>query len=453
MKSSILVVVACAVCVVLLAQPMPDSKTREIVIRGVNVIPMDREVVLTDQTIIIRNEKIVSVGKGLKPGKGALIIEGKGKYIIPGLAEMHAHVPPVDAQKPMEDVLKLFALNGVTTIRGMLGHPQHLVLRQHVRDGSVWGPQLFTTGPSFNGFSVTSPEAGADMVKNQKDAGYDYLKLHPGLTREKFDAIAHTAKEVNIPYVGHVSFGVGVWHAINSDYNSIDHLDGFIEGMVPGIEEMVEAEAGLFGMLVADRADTSRIPQLMSELKAHQVWVVPTQALAERWFNPSYTIEQFNQDPNKKYMDTAVVGQWTRAKQNLHAGKKYDPASMQRFIQLRRKLIRACDRAGVGLLLGCDAPQVFNVPGFSTHLELQYLVKAGLSPYRALRTGTIHVGEYLNDPLLGVVKPGAHADLLLVEGNPLDDISNTQKIAGVLLRGKWISKEFIRSELKKLEKQ
>ncbi len=156
----------------------------------------------------------------------------KGKYLIPGLAEMHAHVPPIDDMEPMKDVLFLFAANGITTIRGMLGHPKHLELRSKIQSGEVLGPRLFTTGPSINGMSVTSPESGAAMVRKQKEAGYDFLKLHPGLTRDKFDAIASTANEVQIPFVGHVSFGVGVWRAIDAGYSSIDHLDGFIEGLV-----------------------------------------------------------------------------------------------------------------------------------------------------------------------------------------------------------------------------
>jgi imidazolonepropionase-like amidohydrolase len=432
------------------AQEVIDSRQREIVIQSVNVVPMDSERILENQTVVIKDGRITAIGSKIKPGKRALIINATGKYLLPGLAEMHAHVPPVDDLAPMKDVLFLFAANGITTIRGMLGHPRHLELRSKVQSGEILGPRFFTTGPSFNGMSVTSPEAGAEMVRKQKEAGYDFLKLHPGLSRAKFDAIAATAHEVGIPFAGHVSFGVGVWHAIDAEYSSIDHLDGFVEGMVPGIEAMVEQQTGLFGMFVADRVDTTQIPKLMNALYNKKIWVVPTQSLAERWFSPAFEAENFRLDPDAVYMDPKTVTQWIESKKNLQANPQYDAARIDRFVKLRRKLIRACQDYDVGLLLGCDAPQVFNVPGFSTHNELQYLVAAGLTPYQALRTGTVNVAKYLHMDKGGMIQVGFIADLVLISGNPLVDINQTKKVEGVVLDGKWLSKTYLQNGLKKL---
>jgi imidazolonepropionase-like amidohydrolase len=365
---------------------------------------------------------------------------------------MHAHVPPVDDLAPMQEVLTLFTANGITTIRGMLGHPRHLELRNKINSGEIIGPHFYTTGPSFNGQSVKTPAQAAAMVREQKQAGYNYLKLHPGLSLETFNAIAQTAKEVNIPFVGHVSFKVGVWRAAEAGYSSIDHLDGFVEGMVPGIEAMNEQQAGLFGMFVADKADTTQIPKLMQALKKQNTWVVPTQALAERWFAPAAP-EQFQQAPEMVYMSPEVRRNWENSKRNLQANPQYNAARITDYIQLRRRLILACQRSGVGLLLGCDAPQVFNVPGFSTHQELQYLVEAGLTPYEALRTGTVNVATYLNQPgKSGIIKLGAASDLILLDGNPLQDIKQTRNIAGVMLGTNWLSKSYLQEELKKLEK-
>lgn len=432
-------------------QPV-DSRTQEIVLLSVDVIPMDTERILTDQTVIIKDGKVVAMGEKIKYNKKAHIVNADGKYLIPGLAEMHAHVPPNDDLDAAKEVLLLFACNGITTIRGMLGHPKHLELREMIKKGEVLGPRLFTTGPSFSGFSVKTPEDGERMVREQKVAGYDFLKLHPGLTKDNFAAIAKAAHEVGIPFVGHVSFGVGIWRAIEANYSSIDHLDGFVEGMVPGIETMVEQQAGLFGMFVADRADESVIPKLMQGLKEHNIWVVPTQALAERWFAADFTPEIFMNESNTKYMKKEIIDQWVQNKQNLMANPQYDPDEINNFINLRRRLIKACQDSGVGLLLGCDAPQVFNVPGFSTHNELQYLVRSGLTPFEALKTGTVNVARYLNLPDAGVIKEGAVADLILISGNPLVNISETQNIDGVMLNGKWLSEEYLQSQLKQLEK-
>ncbi len=433
-------------------QQLIDSNQREIVFTSVNVVPMDSERIIENQMVMVKNGKVVSIGKKVKYGKDALVIDAKGKYLIPGLAEMHAHVPPNENIESHKEVLFLFAANGITTIRGMLGHPKHLELRTMVNSGEVFGPRFYTTGPSFNGLSVKTAERGAAMVREQKAAGYDYLKLHPGLTKETFAAVSTTAKEVGIPFAGHVSFGVGVWRAIDAGYSSIDHLDGFVEAMVPGIESMVEQQTGLFGMFVADKADESVIPKLMKGLKEKNIWVVPTQSLADRWFDSRFTGEEFLKDPDAKYMAKATVNQWIESKKTLMANAQYDAKKIEGFIKLRRKLIYECQRNGVGLLLGCDAPQVFNVPGFSTHNELKYLVDAGLTPYQALRTGTVNVAKYLNLADAGMIQAGAVADLVLIAGNPLADITNSKKVEGVMVHGKWLSKSEIDAGLKKLEK-
>lgn len=437
------------------SQQAIDSRTKEIVFRNVNVIPMDKNEVLPGQDVVIKNGTITAIGptSKIKYSKDALVIDAKGKYLSPGLAEMHAHVPPVDDLEPMKDVLKLFALNGVTTIRGMLGHPRHLELRSKIQSGEIIGPRFITSGPSFNGNSVKTPEAAAAMVRDQKKAGYDFLKLHPGITKENFAVIAATAKEVNIPFAGHVSFDVGVWRAINAGYATIDHLDGFVESLVPGIENMKEQETGLFGLFLADKADESGIQKLTDSLRNHHIWVVPTQALAERWFHPTKDPEALGREPEMKYMDSNTVNNWVNTKKNLLNNSNYKPATVTKLIELRKKLIKACNKNGVGLLLGSDAPQVFDVPGFSVYHELRYLVDAGLTPYEALKTGTVNVGKFLNRDDIGVVKAGAVSDLLLLNGNPLNDISQAKNIEGVMMGNLWMPKEYIAAELKKLEKR
>ncbi|HEY0653455.1 MAG TPA: amidohydrolase family protein [Chryseosolibacter sp.] len=437
------------------AQQPASNANREIVFEDVNVLTMVTDELKQHQTVVTRNGKVTAIGpvKKVRFGKDALVINGEGKFLIPGLAEMHGHVPPIDDLQPMKDVLALFAVNGITTVRGMLGHPKHLELRAMVQKGEILSPHFYTTGPSINGMSVTSPEAGAEMVRQQKKAGYDFLKMHPGLSRAKFDSIAATANKIGIPFVGHVSFGVGVWRAIEAGYSSIDHLDGFIEGLVPGIESMVEQQTGPFGMQVADKADTTKIPQLMNALKAGNIWVVPTQSLAERWFSPHYTSDDFRKDPNVKYMNPNTVNQWITSKNNLMNDPNFNVSRAEYFVKLRRKLIAECQKNGIGLLLGCDAPQIFNVPGFSTHNELEYLVKAGLTPYQALETGTVNVAKYLKIKNAGTIEVGSVSDLILLNGNPLEDINHVRAQSGVMIGTRWMDKTFIDNELKRLVKQ
>ena len=436
------------------AQQTIDNREKEIVFSNVSIIPMGRNEVLPNRDVVVKNGIITAIAPTAKYkySKDALVIDAKGKWLMPGLAEMHAHVPPVDDIEPMKDVVKLFALNGITTIRGMLGHPGHIELRSKIQSGEIVGPRFITSGPSFNGNTVKTPDSAAAMVRDQKKMGYDFLKLHPGLSKENFAAIAATANEVNIPFAGHVSFDVGVWRAINAGYATIDHLDGFVESLVPGIEKMKEEQTGLFALFIADKADESGIPKLMDSLRAHHIWVVPTQSLAERWFDPGKNADALGSEPEMKYMDAATVNNWISTKKNLLSNPEYKPSTAIRLIEIRRKLIYACNKSGVGLLLGSDAPQVFDVPGFSVHHELHYLVDAGLTPYEALKTGTVNVGKFLNRKDIGVIKPGAVSDLLLLSGNPLEDINQSKNIEGVMMGNLWMNKEYINAELKKLEK-
>jgi hypothetical protein len=223
--------------------------------------------------------------------------------------------------------------------------------------------------------------------------------------------------------------------------------------MVPGIETMVEQQTGPFALQVADKADTTKIPALMQALKKNNIWVVPTQSLAERWFSPHYSSDDFKKDPNRKYMSANTVNQWISSKDNLMNDPNYNVTKAEIFLKLRRRLVLECQRNGVGLLLGCDAPQIFNVPGFSTHNELEYMVQAGLTPFQALQSGTVNVAKYLNVKDAGTVEVGSQADLILLQGNPLKDINQVRQQDGVMIGTKWMDKRFIDSELQRLIKQ
>lgn len=434
----------------------PPLLAGEIVFRNVNVVPMTGDTVLALQDVVARAGVITGLGPSGSLGwsDSALVIDATGKYLLPGLTEMHAHVPPENDLQPMQEVLLLFALNGVTTIRGMLGHPRHLELRTKINNGEIFGPRLYTAGPAIAGDDIQTPEKARSEVIAQKQAGYDFLKiLMPALSKEAFDAVVATAHEVKIPFAGHVPGTVGVRGAIDAGYATIDHLDGFVESLVPGIENMNWGDVGLFGMFVANQADTSGIPALVQRLRERQIWVVPTQCLAERWFAPGDVSRTFMAAPEMIYMNADELKEWSDMREQIVKYTQYDSTEIEVFRRIRKQLVFECNKNGVGLLLGSDAPQVYNVPGFSAHHELRYLVEAGLTPYEALRCGTANVGRFWGRDDLGVVKPGAVADLILLNANPLENISNTRRIEGVLLGHRWMSGAFIAETLKKLEKR
>lgn len=426
----------------------------QLVFQSVNVIPMDTETVVENQDVVMSEGKILAVGPTgqVTYNTDATIVDGKGKYLIPGLAEMHAHVPPVDDIEPMKEVLTLFLANGVTTIRGMLGHPRHLELRDKINSGEIVGPHFYTTGPSFNGNTVKTAEEGAQRVRDQKAAGYDYLKLHPGLTPETFGAIATTANEVGIPFVGHVSFDVGIDRAINGSYSSIDHLDGIVEGLVPDIDKIGEEASGLFAIYSSPLADTSRLPRILAGLREKHVWLVPTQSLAERWMAP-IEIETSLAAPEMKYMKQETLDNWANAKKSLIEDKRYNADKVKDYVALRRKIIKDSEDGGVGILLGSDAPQIFNVPGFSIHHELVYMVDAGLTPFQALQTGTTNVAEYLHKQNAGAIKEGFVSDVVLLNANPLENIENSKQIEGVMLGEKYLPRTALDSMLASVAKR
>ncbi|MEQ8423306.1 MAG: amidohydrolase family protein [Cyclobacteriaceae bacterium] len=431
----------------------PDSKNPQWVFQSVNVIPMDQDRVLENQDVVVSEGKILAIGETgkIEFAPNATVIDGKGKYLIPGLAEMHAHVPPVDDIEPMKEVLSLFLANGITTIRGMLGHSRHLELREKINAGEILGPHFYTTGPSFNGNTVKTAEEGAQRVRDQKEAGYDYLKMHPGLTPETFAAITSTANEVGIPFVGHVSFDVGIQRAIEAGYSSIDHMDGFVEALVPDIEKIGEEGNGLFGIWSSPLVDTTRIPEIIQGLKEKNIWMVPTQALAERWMSPEPAEVHLNA-PEMKYMRKETLENWGNAKKNLLEDKRFEAEKVNAYINLRRKLIYECQQNGVGILLGSDGPQIFNVPGFSVHHELKYLVDSGLTPFEALQTGTVNVADYLGKDGSGMVQAGAISDLILLNANPLEEIQNTLQIESVMIGEKYLPRDTLNAMLKKLVK-
>lgn len=419
---------------------------------GVNVIPFDRERVLEDQTVLVRGSRIAEIGPtaNVAVPDGARVIDAAGKYLMPGLAEMHAHIPPTaEDEAGVRRVLFLYAASGVSTARGMLGHPRHLELREQAARNEIISPRIYSSGPSLNGNSVQSPDQAARMVEEQKAAGYDFLKLHPGLSRTEFDAIDAAADRVGIAYAGHVSEDVGLERALEAGYASIDHLDGYMRQLATG-GVPADVEPGLFGVNLTRWIETDRMPELARATREAGVWNVPTQSLMEHLAGPE-TPEELAARPEMRYVSPQTVQQWVNAKRQFQAQPLLTPESAERYIQIRRMLIQQLHEAGAGLLLGSDAPQIFNVPGFALQHELAMLVASGLTPYEALETGTRNPAIYF-DALdeWGTVEPGKSADLILLEANPLEDIDNLRRKSGVMIRGRWLPQAEIEGRLNEI---
>ena len=405
---------------------------------NVNVIPMSTETVLEEQTVIVENGiiKLIDDVDQVAIPEEAQAVDGTDRFLVPGLAEMHAHVPDTGSGE-LERYLTLFVANGVTTIRGMLGRPSHLELRRKLLDGEVLGPRLVTSGPSLNGRSVSGVADARRQVREQAAAGYDFIKVHPGLSGAEFTALAETANELGIPFAGHVPVAAGVATALELGMASIDHLDGYLVALLPPDSYRSGGYGGFFDVMLAQEVEAEKIGDVAAATAAAGTWNVPTQVLIEQLVDAT-PVEELRLRPEMKFMPPETVENWVAAKNRQLAERGFNANTAALAISLRRRLILALHEAGAGLLLGSDAPQVFNVPGFSLHRELDVLVQSGLTPFEALATGTTAVAEFLGTNT-GTVAVGKSADLLLLDANPLEDIRNSRRIHGVMLRGQWLS--------------
>jgi imidazolonepropionase-like amidohydrolase len=398
---------------------------------GVNVVPMDRERVIENQTVIIRDGRIAEIGPSskVKIPQDAMRVEAQGKYLMPGLAEMHGHLPhPNQGEAVAQSFLTLFVANGVTTVRGMFGFPNHPALRDRIAKGEVLGPRLYAASPALSGQSVHSPEEAEQLVRKYKQDGFDLLKVHEGLSRESYDRIVRVAGEVGIRFGGHVANDVGLERSLKARQSSIEHLDGYLEA------------------IDVNTVDDNTIKKLAMMTKEAGAWVTPTMALWQT-FMGTESVESLRQRPELKYMPQQMINQWTQQRTNQIANNK-EPQTGLKVIEFRNRLLKILYDTGVGILLGSDAPQLFSVPGFSLHREMQAMVKAGLTPYQVIESGTRKPAIYLNaEKEFGTVEVGKWADLILVDDNPLKDVGNVAKRAGVMLRGRWISESDLRKML------
>ncbi|HEX7023204.1 MAG TPA: amidohydrolase family protein, partial [Gemmatimonadales bacterium] len=352
----------------------------------VNVIPMDRERVLRGYTVVTRGDRIVAFGPNAEVPipAGALRVDGTGKFLLPGLAEMHAHIPPGNApDSTIARVLELFALNGVTTVRGMLGTPRHLEFRQRAARGDILSPRIWTSGPSFSGASVPSPDSAGRMVLAERSAGYDFLKIHPGVSRAAFDTLAAVAGRTGIRFAGHVPLDVGLARALEARYWTIDHMDGFVEAMLRPGSALTTGQGGFFGVNLVNELDETRLPALVAATRAAGTWIVPTEHFLEAMAGEE-PVDRLAARPDMRYIPAPQLQSWMTQTSAMRNAPESPVEVRRRFIALRRKLLKALHDGGVGIVLGSDAPQLWNAPGFSITRELETYVAAGLTPWQAL---------------------------------------------------------------------
>lgn len=442
---------ACAACA---APPVPNSGgAGSVAFVDVTVVPLDREGTLDHQTVVVSGNRIVALGAAATTPvpAGARRIDGRGKYLMPGLAEMHAHVVGgnnPDHEQINRDILFLYVANGITSIRAMLGAPNQIPLREQLRRGEVLGPTMYVSAPSLNGNSAPNPDSAARLVRAHKAAGYDFLKIHPGLSLETYDAIARTAREVGITWAGHVPAAVGLRHALASGQSGVDHLDGMLEAATPDsiFQRLRRGPPVPFAEFV-NSVDPARFAAIAAEIRRAGSWQVPTILVWENLYSQAETPEQMAGRPEMKYASRQARESYVAQKHNLIRQQRsagLSPELAARYLALRRQALRALADADAPLLMGTDSPQLFMVPGFALHRELAIIAAAGVSPRRIYESGAKNVARYVAEKLgqdgnFGTVAVGNRADLVLLDANPLESVTNLTRRAGVMVRGRWVS--------------
>lgn len=437
------------------APPAADA-ARPLAVVGVTVVPMDGERRLPDQTVVVRAGRIAQIGPAVSTfvPDDAQRVDGRGRYLIPGLADMHVHLWS-------ESELALYVAHGVTFVRNMAGELFHLNWRERVARGELLGPTIYTAGavldgepPVFAAGTVTVRDAGEAerVVAEQKALGYDFLKVYQVLTRPAYEGIAAAAGRHGIPFAGHISRQVGLDAALRLGQASGEHLYYYALAFPPpppatGAERDVppwmRASAGM---------DEGRFPALAAATRDAGLWSCPTLSETLLWV----TAEEAR--PILRRPEMALVAPNVRAfwdpdfaTEYLSPVARYVPpagaAPMRRWAEVKKKLTKALVDAGAGVLAGTDAGVPLLVPGASLQEELEAMVDAGLTPYQALRSATAAPAEFVGTPgEFGTVAVGARADLVLLDGDPLADVRNVARRAGVIVRGRWLA----RSELRRL---
>jgi imidazolonepropionase-like amidohydrolase len=418
---------------------------------NVNVIPMDKERVLQNQTVLIKNGLIEKIGEKVKIPKNAQVIDGTGKYLIPGLVDMHTHLLSDGDDYPdsiAEDELRVMVANGVTTIRFMIGTPEQLVLRARSAKGEIVAPTIYSASPHLTGreqgnnFVDNTPEEAREAVRKSKAAGYDFIKITTFIKAEVYEAAVDEAAKQNIRVVGHAdSRFVGVERALKAR-QQIEHLDGYLEMLLKDDAPVKGSVSDLYiynpkNWESFDYIDESKIPALAKRTVEANPFVDPTQHFMKNTFGLPRSEESIRAQPDFKFYPPAVQELFF----NFYKKTRLNEISYEkraRWIDLRNKLIKAIYDAGGRIMAGSDTPEFLWLYGFTMHRELKALQEAGLSNYAALEAATKNPSMFFGTlDKVGTVEKGRRADLILLDANPLENISNTERRAGVMLKGKY----------------
>jgi imidazolonepropionase-like amidohydrolase len=435
-----------------------------LVITEVNVVDVRSGEVRADQLVVIAKNRITAVGprKQTRYPRNATTVNGRGAYLIPGLWDMHVHLVFGDWFPLAQQItLPLLVANGITGVRDMGSELETVQSwRNEIEAGRLIGPRIMTSGPMLDGpkprfpssIAIQTPEDGRRAVNRLKHAGADFIKLQSLIPRDAVFAIAEEAREQEIPFEGHVPDSARASEMSEAGMRSFEHLIGIFEGSSPLEDQFLKGDKTEARFLAS--YDPERADALAARLARNQTWQCPTLV----WERGGNLIDatDFSQDTRAKYVPAYWKNQtWKKFTEQVESEFTTDDLDTRRkFIDKELEVVQRLHKAGVPFLAGTDTPPgVYIFPGFSLHEELQRFVAAGFTPLEALQTATINPARFFQmEDRLGTIENGKIADLVFLDANPLADVSNTQKVSGVVLNGRFLSRGDLQKMLQGVEK-
>lgn len=419
----------------------PALLRADTILTGANIYVGGKPAFISDHVIIIKNGTISFIGA--KPPQTLATdmtsIVCNGCYIVPGIIEMHGHLPTREYKgAEVDDLLTLFATHGVTTVRSVLGGPGQLNLLDRIENEKLLAPDFIMAGPGFSGGNTKSAKEAITRIEQYAQEGWQQIKVYNGLSKEVYDAIVTTANAHGMPVIGHVPRAVGLEHVLRAGQQTIEHLDGYLEGGEGEYRLLSDEELSALAERTRD-AKVGVVPTM-------KVWEVILKAVSP---------DDLMQIPGLEYVAKGVIENWQdnyglsfidRSKVLLK--KLLGEYDVDVLVENRRKLLGAMANAGVDIYFGTDSPQTFSVAGASVVAEMLEMQASGMSTAQVLESATIKPSELLSPySKIGQIKPSYEADLILLKENPLEDLRAFENLAGVIINGVYLSEEAIREKL------
>ncbi len=457
--------------IILSAFSCTRNEKADIAITNVTIIDVKGGPVKTEMTVLITNNRISKIDRTDKISLAVEVpqIDGSGKYLIPGLWDMHVHWYD-------ENYLPVFIANGVLGIRQMWGVPEHFDWRKRRKTGELLSPRMIIPSPIIDGpnpiwpgsISVGNESEAREIVRKLEESGVDFLKVYSLLPKEVYFAIADESKKLGIPFAGHIPEMVTAIEASNAGQKSVEHFLGVLDAcssresvyreqireafsrQMPfdSVIDIVRKQKKIY----LDTYDEKKAQALFQTFAKNNTWQCPTMVV-----NKSMAFlddETFTKDPRLKYMPDDIKSGWDSLKDfRLKTRKVEEWQFGKKMFQKQLDIIKPMYENGVKFIAGTDVLNPFCFPGFSLHDELGYFVQAGLSPLEALQTATINAAIFNNAlDSMGTVEQGKIADLILLDANPLEDIQNTKRIRAVIFDGKLFDIADLQKMLHDIEK-